>query len=188
MMEPVPCPPAPLPLGPDEVHVWMTEEPEQVEDPRLLGAYLELLSSGERARHDRFRFEQHRRQYLVSHALLRLTLSRYAPVAPAAWEFVTVAQGRPEVRNAAHARLRFNLSHTEGMAVVAVGLDADLGVDVEAVTRAGDMMGVAERVFSVAELAALRALPSSFQQERFLTLWTLKEAYAKARGEGLALP
>jgi len=177
----------PLLPRPDEVHLWVVE-PERVLEPRLLSAYLGLLDAGERERHQRFRFEKHRHQFLVSHALVRVTLSRYAPVAPEAWRFVTNAYGRPEPVGEGLPRLRFNLSHTDGMAVCAVVLDADVGADVEFSDRPGQTVELADSFFAPAEVAALKALPPERQRERFFELWTLKESYIKARGAGLSLP
>ncbi|MCP3101721.1 4'-phosphopantetheinyl transferase superfamily protein [Myxococcus sp. K15C18031901] len=177
----------PLELRPDEVHVWIVE-PERIVEPRLLEAYLGLLDAKEREKQRRFHFERHQRQYLVSHALVRLTLSRYAPVAPEAWTFATNAYGRPEIQGAWGARLRFNLSHTDGMALVAVGLDDALGADVEDAERAGDTVEIADHFFAPAEVAALRTLPREAQRARFFEYWTLKESYIKARGAGLSLP
>jgi 4'-phosphopantetheinyl transferase len=176
-----------MPLPPDEVHVWLVE-PEQIEEPRLLEAYLGLLSPEEREKQRRFHFERHQRQYLVSHALVRLTLSRYAPVEPRAWSFVTNEYGCPRVEGEGSAGLRFNLSHTDGMAMVAVARDVDVGVDVEDALRKGETVALAERFFAPSEVAALRALEVPRQRERFFEYWTLKEAYIKARGMGLSLP
>jgi 4'-phosphopantetheinyl transferase len=177
----------PLALHPDEVHVWIVE-PERIDDPRLLQAYLALLDAGEREKQRRFRFERHQRQYLVSHALVRLTLSRYAPVTPEAWSFTPNEYGKPEPVGAWGGRLRFNLSHTDGMALVAVGLESDLGADVEDAERSGETVELADRFFARTEVTALRALPEARQRERFFEYWTLKEAYIKARGAGMSLP
>lgn len=174
-------------LPPDEVHVWIAE-PEQLTEPRVLEACRGILSAQEREKQQRFHFERHRLQYLVSHALVRLTLSRYAPVAPEAWSFTSNAYGRPEVQGEGSPRLRFNLSHTDGMVAVAVVLGADVGVDVEDAQRAGETVMVADRFFAPSEVAALRALEVARQRERFFEYWTLKEAYIKARGMGLSLP
>jgi 4'-phosphopantetheinyl transferase len=175
-----------LPLQPGEVHVWIVE-PGQVQSPRLQEIYRALLDEEERQRHLRFRFEHLRLLYLVAHALVRTTLSRYAPVEPAAWRFVAGARGRPEVAPGL-PRLRFNLSHTEGMAVCAVAREDDVGVDVEDSERRGQTAEIAEHYFAPSEVAALRALPVEQQRARFFEYWTLKESYIKARGEGLALP
>lgn len=179
--------PSLMALPSDEVHVWIVE-PEQIEEPQLLEAYLGLLSPEEREKQRRFHFERHRRQYLVSHALVRLTLSRYAPVRPEAWSFVTNEYGCPRVEGEAEPRLRFNLSHTDGMAMVAVAGNVDVGVDVEDSSRPGETVGLADRFFAPSEVVALRALEVERQRERFFEYWTLKEAYIKARGMGLSIP
>jgi 4'-phosphopantetheinyl transferase len=173
-------------LPPDEVHVWIVE-PERIEEPRLLEAYLGLLSPEEREKQRRFYFERHRRQYLVSHALVRLTLSRYAPVKPEDWSFVTNEYGCPRVKEEGLG-LRFNLSHTDGMATVAVASNVDVGVDVEDASRPGQTVELADRFFAPSEVAALHALAVERQRERFFEYWTLKEAYIKARGMGLSIP
>ena len=186
-MTPSPPDEPPLSLRPDEVHLWVVE-PEHVTEPRLLAAYQALLDEGERERWRRFRFEKHRQQFLVSHALVRVTLSRYLPTPPQAWSFGTNTYGRPEIAGEVPSRLRFNLSHTDGMAVCAVALDADVGADVENAARPGQTVELADSFFAPVEAAALRALPVERQRERFFEYWTLKESYIKARGAGLSLP
>jgi 4'-phosphopantetheinyl transferase len=184
-----PSPPSapPLTLRHDEVHLWVVE-PERVTDPRLLKAYLALLDEREQERRQRFRFEKHQHQFLVSHALVRVTLSRYAQVPPQTWRFSTNTYGRPALTGEALPGLRFNLSHTDGMAVCAVALDTDVGADVEYSGRQGQTVELADSFFAPSEVAALRALPPERQRERFFEYWTLKESYIKARGMGLSLP
>ena len=84
--------------------------------------------------------------------------------------------------------LRFNLSNTYGLIACAVTLDRELGVDVEDTERPGETVSIADGFFSRQEIAALRALPPDRQRSRFFDYWTLKEAYIKARGMGLAIP
>lgn len=182
------CPAERLVLGPDEVHVWYVRTPRAT-DALLLDSYAALLSEEESRRRLRFLFDRDRHTYLVSRALVRTTLSRYADVAPADWQFVANAHGRPEiVRPAGCPPLRFNLSHTGGLAAMAVTLLRDVGIDVEDVTRRDVGLRVAEHYFAAGEVADLFALPPEEQRRAFFDYWTLKEAYIKARGMGLALP
>lgn len=169
------------------VDVWLTR-PDRVSDPALLQSYERLLDDEERERRARFRFERDRHTYLVSHALVRTSLSRYATVAPSGWRFATAEHGRPELDPRHDLPLRFNLSHTDGLAACAVTAGADVGVDVEATNGRVATLEVAGRFFSPAEAADLRGLEGDDLLRRFFTYWTLKESYIKARGLGLALP
>jgi 4'-phosphopantetheinyl transferase len=127
--------------------------------------------------------------YLVSRALVRTVLSKYSLIEPHAWEFKKNFYGRPEILpTIAAPPLRFNLSHTGGLAACAIVLDRDVGIDVEDVTRQTQTVEIADRYFSPAEVGALRSLPHEAQRHRFFAYWTLKESYIKARGMGLSIP
>jgi 4'-phosphopantetheinyl transferase len=173
-----------------EAHLWHVD-PEQVTDDLLLAAYRDLLSPAERERMARFAFERLRRDYLVTRALVRTTLSIYQPaVDPRSWQFVANPYGRPEIQAPLAApRLRFNLSHTDRSIVCLVAVEREIGVDVEDTARAGSFgTEIAQRFFSPLEVAELQSLPPEAQPSRFFDYWTLKEAYIKARGLGLQLP
>jgi 4'-phosphopantetheinyl transferase len=179
-----------LPISRGEIHLWIVSDPV-VQNRPLLRQYSEWLSEEEVARWQRFHFEKHRHQYLVTRALVRWTLSSYIPsVHEAEWRFLTNEFGRPAVANmpgdAPH--LKFNISHTDGLIVMAVGLEGELGVDVEHRYRSGHTVEIAEHFFSPNEVAQLHSLPPPLQRDRFFDLWTLKESYIKARGMGLSIP
>jgi len=175
-------------LGRSEVHLWLTT-PERVIESDVLGSYDALITPDERAKQQRFHFEKDRRDCLITRALVRTTLSRYAPVSPAAWKFGQNQYGRPHLLPGQCDRdLRFNLSHTQGLIACVVALDREIGVDVEFMPRPRSVVEVADRYFSASEVRSLRALPPERQTERFFQYWTLKESYIKARGMGLALP
>lgn len=177
-----------LALPPGQAHLWHVSL-DEVGDPALLASYRAVMSPEETQRHQRYRFERDRLQYLVTRALVRGTLSRYANVDPAAWTFRDNAYGRPEIAGPdGHSALRFNLSNTHGMVVCLVAYGREVGVDVEDTCRLSQTSEIADRFFAPAEVAALRALPVSQQRHRFFEYWTLKEAYIKARGMGLAIP
>ena len=164
-------------------------QPESILARVERGALLELLSAGERERHDRFHFDVDRDAYLVAHALTRRVLATAAGVEPHSLEFVEGDRGKPELcAPAAALELRFNLSHTRGLVACAVTQQRVIGVDVERVDRRVELLPVARHVFSEREVAGLTALADEAQRLRFFELWTLKEAYVKAIGKGLAGP
>lgn len=154
-----------------------------------LDAYRALMSADEHARMARFVFDRDRRAFLLTRALVRTTLSRYAAVAPADWQFVANVHGRPEIldRPAGVPDLRFNISHTDGLIACAVTIGREVGVDVEYIGRQV-LHDIAGRHFAPAEVTDLKRLPAEEQRRVFFDYWTLKEAYIKARGFGLALP
>ncbi len=158
-------------------------------DAAALDAEVALLSPGERARHDRFVFPRDRRDFAAAHALLRRCLSDYGDAPPASWQFETTTAGRPYLRqDGALGRLAFNLSHTPGLVACAFALDAEIGIDVEAIDRGVDGLDVAQRYFAASETAQLEQCAAAARPARFVELWTLKEACAKALGGGLSIP
>lgn len=171
-----------------EVRVAWTPTADAPPEAHALG--LAWMQPEEREKHDRFAFEHSRAEYRVARWLSRMQLSREAPVPPEVWRFAPNAHGRPEVvAPAAQRSLRFSITHTPGLVAVAIARGGEVGLDAEDAGRAGDFLGVAHRYFAPSELAELRALPDpAARLERFFALWTLKEAYLKARGVGLGLP
>ena len=156
------------------------------DEPSGLEAWLGVLSENELVRYSAFRFERHRREYLAAHGLLRLALSSYFAIEPAVWAFSTTPAGKPEVSNVeARGRVGFSLSHTEGMVVCALSGLPRIGVDVEKLDRAVEILDIARESFAPLEYAALAGLPPEEQRAAFYRLWTLKEACGKATGEGL---
>lgn len=173
-------------LTDNEIHLWLTDI-ESV-DGESIAAYRELMNAEERERNDRYRFERGRLADGVTRALVRTTLSRYADVEPTAWAFSKGRYGKPEISGPGELPpLRFNVSHTRRYVVCAVGLEADLGVDIEWTLRRNDVLSIADRFFSELEVRELFELPEHRQHDRFFDYWTLKEAYMKARGEGISL-
>jgi 4'-phosphopantetheinyl transferase len=148
-----------------------------------------LLDDAERERHARFVFAEDADIFLVAHALTRSLLGAVVGRAPETLQFQIAERGRPELAgSAADSGVRFNLSHTHGLVACAVARTCAVGVDVEQLSRKVELLGVAARVFSPLELRELHALAGDAQRDRFFQLWTLKEAYVKAIGKGLAGP
>jgi 4'-phosphopantetheinyl transferase len=178
-----------LTLQADEVQVWYAYT-DRCSAPELQQSYLSLLSPQERERHARFAFEHLKAEFLLTRALCRIMLSHYAAVDPAAWSFGQNAYGRPHLLGPQQGLgLSFNLSNTRSLVAMAVvrGMD-EIGVDVEELQRRPAPINIADRYFSPHERAGLMGLRGAAQSQRFFDLWTLKEAYIKARGQGLSIP
>jgi 4'-phosphopantetheinyl transferase len=148
----------------------------------------ESLSVDERARADRFRFELDRRRFVAGRGVLRAILSGYLAVPPATLRFEYSAHGKPRLAAPfASEALRFNVSHSRGLALVAVTNGREVGIDVEYVHPILEADRIAESLFAPGEWAELRSLPPPQRLEAFFICWTLKEAHVKARGEGLSV-
>jgi 4'-phosphopantetheinyl transferase len=146
-----------------------------------------VLSANERERAARIRGAGARDAFVLAHALARHALARAAGVAAGEIALTTGPRGKPEITGPLAARaIRFNLSHTEGLAACALVRDAAIGVDVETRDRRVDPLPLAARFFAPAETAALRTLDTEPRREAFLRLWTSKEALLKAIGVGIA--
>jgi 4'-phosphopantetheinyl transferase len=144
------------------------------------------LSEEELARAARFQFDRDRHRYIVAHGALRQLLARYVGCTPGELRFGTNRYGKPHLGNA--SGLRFNLSHTEDVAVIAIASAeaGEIGIDVEAVRPLDGMLKIAQQFFRADEAEALHRLPDAAQPLAFYRIWTRKEAYLKAIGTGLS--
>ncbi|MGH8294122.1 MAG: 4'-phosphopantetheinyl transferase family protein [Steroidobacteraceae bacterium] len=169
------------------IDLWCTYISE-IRDHSLWSRYDALLGEDERARQARFRFARDQRRYLITRALVRTVLSRYAPVRPEDWAFSAGPRGRPAISALPPGpALEFNVSHSADLVMLGVTSGRALGIDVEGIeAREADIRGL-DRYFAPEESAALLSLPPSARRRRFFELWTLKESYLKARGMGLAI-
>jgi len=174
-------PVAPI-LLPDEVQVWRIP----LEFPPVVMNHFRLfLSEEEQQRAERFYFEKHRRRYIAAHGALRVILGRYLGIDPRAMAFTTNAFGKPSDRE---DRLRFNLSHSHEMALIAITLRHEIGVDIERIRDDIELESIAEQFFSAEEYNRLVSLPIPHRVPAFFHCWTRKEAFIKAKGMGLSLP
>src|SRR6516165_2909080 len=163
------------------IMIW-TVAVDSIPDP-LWPDLAGLLNGGERARATRFTFERNQRQYTAAHALKRLALSAVGSATPHSWAFEETPGGKPRV--CGWSGPYFNLSHCRGRVACAVSTDLELGIDVENVSQHAPLE-LAERYFAEEEGRWLRDLPQRQQSLGFFRLWTLKEAFVKATGRGLA--
>lgn len=178
-------PPDDITLGQAEVHVWRAAlDVEAVIASRMY----ELLSPDERARAARFRFQIDRRHFIGARAHLRMILSRYLNIAPARVRFRYSEHGKPMLAgNDQDGEIKFNLSHSAGIALFAFTRAGEIGVDLELIRPEITGDDIARRFFSAAELACLERIPAPARQEAFFDCWTRKEAFVKAKEIGLSL-
>ena len=150
----------------DTVHVFLCRSNSSW-DPTLLNRYNALLDANECVRLSRYRFEQERRTFLISHALVRAALSQFVDIPPCAWRFRKGRHGRPEIASEQPPfPLRFSLSHTPDLVACVVTRAFDVGIDVEFARDSPDVLALAERFFAPREVSALRALPTDRQTDR----------------------
>ncbi len=177
---------SPPKLHADEVHVWAV--PLDVERP-VLHSFAELLSADERRRAERFHFEHVRRRFIGSHGALRQLLGRYLDIEPADVAFATDDRGKPRIVNAISAEstcdLRFNLSHSGELALIAIAAGAEVGVDVEQIRVVSNIERLARRYFHAAEAEEVLAAEGDQREALFMRCWTAKEAVVKAYGSGI---
>jgi 4'-phosphopantetheinyl transferase len=153
-----------------EVHVFSLDG----DVPRLAG----LLTPDELERAARFRFDRDRNRYIVCRGTLRELLG-------VTGRFVYGPYGKPRLEG---SEIRFNVSHSHGLGMIAIAQGREVGCDIERIEQKFADEQIPERFFSPAEVAALRALPEPEQCEAFFRCWTRKEAFIKACGMGVSLP
>jgi 4'-phosphopantetheinyl transferase len=147
------------------------------------------LSVEERARASRFRHSVDRARFAAARGALRAILGRCLGVEPGCLRFSYGRFGKPVLGGPLGANsVEFNLSHSDDLALVAASVGRRLGIDLERIDASRSGQVIAERFFSPREIAALRALPRERQTDAFFACWTRKEAYLKARGDGLSYP
>jgi 4'-phosphopantetheinyl transferase len=169
-----------------EVHVWRATLDQS---PAAVRELFDVLAPDERQRAGRFHFQSDRDHFVVARGALREILSSYLGVRPGQLSFSCNPYGKPELDASWGVEdLRFNVSHSHGLALYALTRGRPVGVDIEFVRDDLDGLELAERFFSSAEGATLRAVPDGSRAEAFFNCWTRKEAYIKAVGEGLSHP
>lgn len=178
-------PPATVAWGPSHLHVWSFG----LNRAEPITAGLEtLLSVSEKETANRFRVERDRHRYIVAHARLRQILSRYTRMAPEQLIFGHGPYGKPFLVNGPGDSVNFNLSRSHEIGLCAVAHGQEVGVDVEWMKPLDAMTALVNRFFSRKEIADWKQLEESQKFEAFYRYWTCKEAFVKARGEGLSFP
>jgi 4'-phosphopantetheinyl transferase len=161
--------------------VWIAHVSKAKES---LGVFEPFLDGKERERAARFRFPADRWRFVLGRGMLRKCLGHYLERAPESVDLGYTDLGQPIVRD--DAKIQFSISHTQDLVAVAVTDGARIGIDLEAVQPHLDLMELAERIFSADDLALFQSRPMNEKLATFYRAWTRKEAYLKARGEGIA--
>ncbi len=183
VISPWKMPPSVLHLAENEVHIWKAalrwDEIAQLS---------ELLAPDELARATRFHFAKDTLEYTIARGLLRLILSTYLEVKPQTIEFAYNAYGKPSLASESSNGLQFNLSHSHGLALYAITRSGSVGIDLEYIRQDLAWQQIAQQYFSPAEVTALNQVAEVERCQAFFHGWTRKEAYIKARGQGLSIP
>ena len=177
-------PPHNLCLLSGEVHIWCANLDLSVTETEELTT---ILAEDEQDKANKFRFEEHRRRSIVTRARLRQILANYLNIAAEEILFDYSDRGKPSL--SAHFNqdnLKFNVSHSQNLALYAFTYQDKVGIDLEYLRSCSDAAQIARRFFAPQEYDLISSLEKNRQREVFLHIWTIKEAYLKATGEGLS--
>jgi 4'-phosphopantetheinyl transferase len=189
-LKPTPCDswsqaPSEMTFPAGRVDLWCVN----LDEPAGAGAETRLLSADEILRAGRFHFEKDRLHFGRCRSALRQVLAGYIQIPAAEVRFEYLTGGKPHLAAEQNPRsLQFNVSHSAGVALIAVGSEHRLGVDIERIRGDVDTISLAERFFSLRERAGLQALPEHLRVPGFFACWTRKEAFLKATGDGFSFP
>lgn len=175
----------PVILQNNEVHIWLVDIKNNVHD---LEFYCKLLFAEELDQANRFHFEKDRIRHVITHGILRLLISRYLGIKPDEILFTYNKRRKPEIVNKSNKKLCFNLSHSGNYILFAFSWDRKLGIDIELEKQIKDADGIIERFCSEHEKKEYFSFPPESRSKIFFNCWTRKEAYIKARGDGLYFP
>ncbi len=170
-------------LPENEVQLWYFKVDEFLKD---VESYANLLSLNETVRADSFKFDKERTVYILARGLLRILSGRYLNKIPKNIKFDYGEYGKPGYNF--QTPIEFNISHSGNIIVMAFARNCEIGVDIEKIKDDFDVIDIAQHFFSPDEIQTLKALPEQEQVHGFYRCWTRKEAFIKAKGNGLSFP
>lgn len=173
-----------LVLPDDEIHLWRV-------DLNFSNQYIEqleaTLSEDEKQRANRFKFAHHKKHFIAARGILRQLLGRYIQSPGEKIDFIYNSRGKPELSSCfSDYNLKFNISHSQSLALYSFNYEKKIGIDLEYLRDNIDYKTLAQRFFCDREFKLINNCAMEQQQQRFYQLWTAKEAYLKATGEGLS--
>ena len=170
-------------LRKNEIHLWRSNLDRPTETIEKLAL---ILSTDEQIRANKFHFSKHRNRFIVARAILRKILGNYLQIDPKELLFKYSSRGKPALNNnESEEQIQFNLSHSEDLALYGFTYNLQIGVDLEYFRPTCDVENIAQRFFSPREYNIINSISDQEKQRTFLQIWTAKEAYLKATGEGL---
>ena len=174
-------------LDNNQIHVWKVNVNNSELD--INSFFSDFLSDDEKKRAVRLKSEKDKRRFVVSRGLLRQNLGHYMDTNPAQIVFDYNSHGKPSIRTDDNKKnIKFNVSHSRDIAIYAICLNKEIGVDVEYIRDVGTADKIVKRFFTEEEKSFYSSLSDDKKKLGFFTLWTRKEAYSKARGMGIGLP
>jgi len=180
------CHPEKIELDKDEAHVWRAFLNQ---DQATISELSAILAPDERRRAERYYRAVDRERFIVARGVLRKIISIYLGVSPGDLEFSYNQYGKPQISAEQNSRnLNFNLSHSHEMALYALTIGRDVGIDIEYIREDFATLEIAEHFFAKAEVNALAALPAEERVKAFFNCWSRKESYIKALGLGISFP
>ena len=172
-------------LAQHELHVWRASLDVS---PALSHRLESTLNADEKLRAEKFLVPQARQRFVAARGILRELVATYLEVEPTKVEFLYGPQGKPSLSPVHNSKICFSVSHSREMGLFAFADCGEVGVDIEQVKPDFKGMEIASHFFSSEEIAALAKLSPELGVEAFFRCWTRKEAYVKARGQGLSIP
>ncbi|MCW9012433.1 MAG: 4'-phosphopantetheinyl transferase superfamily protein [Gammaproteobacteria bacterium] len=174
-----------LSLDDNTIHIWLNYL--NIHQARLKHLY-PYLSEEEKERSEKFKFFKHRKRFIASHGFMRSVLSTYFHKSAGELKFCYSERGKPELLlTADEPDIRFNLSHSNNLAILAVCKNHPIGIDIEYMGRKNEWAKLIRRFFTPTEQAGIFSLPEKQQKNAFFQVWTRKEAHMKVTGQGLHL-
>jgi len=167
----------------NDVHVWRASLDQQAEQLKWLA---QTLAADESLRAEGFYFERDKKRFIAGRGILRTILGRYLGIEPDQLQFFYSPRGKPTLaKTPGESTLRFNLAHSQGLALYAITYEREIGVDLERIRHIAEAEQIVDHYFSAGEKAVFHALAEHEKHGAFFTCWTRKEAYLKACGKGL---
>jgi 4'-phosphopantetheinyl transferase len=171
--------------APGIVHVWRID----LQHPALLSLGNRLLTDDESERAHRFHFDRHRMRFMAGRSAMRLLLGRYVGTDPAAIRFHYGEHGKPALpQNSDTPTVQFNFTNSDNRALLAIASDRIVGIDIESRRRDINIPGLVRHILNDTEAAEFNRLPEAVRHQALLTIWTRKEAWIKALGDGFSRP